>query len=115
MAVSERGGVVGIVFYNSFLKTGESPPTLEDIFKHTDHIVNLCGEDHVGIGTDLDGGNIKEFPKEVRRISELPLVAKYFLDRGYDRERVKKIMGANFLRVIKQNFSRVCDFNNGSH
>jgi membrane dipeptidase len=105
LAISERGGVTGIVFYNTFLKTGKNTPTLEDIFKHTDYIINLCGEDHVGIGTDLDGGKIEEFPKEIRQISSLPLVAQYFLEKGYTKERVKKIMGTNFLRVLKSNLS----------
>jgi len=105
LAISERGGVTGIVFYNTFLKTGKNTPTLEDIFKHTDYIINLCGEDHVGIGTDLDGGKIEEFPQEIRQISSLPVVAQYFLDKGYTEERVKKIMGSNFLRVLKSNLS----------
>ena len=90
LAISERGGVTGIVFYNTFLKTGKNTPTLEDIFKHTDYIINLCGEDHVGIGTDLDGGKIEEFPQEIRQISSLPVVAQYFLEKGYTEERVKK-------------------------
>ena len=103
MAIAERGGVIGIVFYNSFLKTGDKTPTLEDIFKHTDYIIKLCGEDHVGIGTDLDGGKIEEFPEEVRQISRLPAVAEYFFEKGYSKERVKKIMGCNFLRVLNSN------------
>ncbi len=105
-AISERDGVVGIVFYNSFLKTKNSPPTLEDIFKHTDYIIDLCGEDHVGIGTDFDGGRICEFPREINNISKLSLVTDYFLERGYSRERVEKIMGRNFLRVMKINLSK---------
>ena len=103
LEISGRGGVTGIVFYNSFLKTGDNAPTLEDIFKHADYIIELCGEDHVGIGTDLDGGKIEEFPEEIRQISKLPLVAEYFLEKGYSTERVKKIMGGNFLRVMKSN------------
>jgi len=105
-AISERDGVVGIVFYNSFLKTKDSPPTLEDIFDHTDYIINLCGENHVGIGTDLDGGRICEFPKEINRISKLSLVTNYFLERGYSRERVEKSIGRNVLSVMKINLSK---------
>ena len=106
LAISEKGGVTGIVFYNTFLKTGKDTPSLEDIFKHTDYIINLCGEDHVGIGTDLDGGKIEEFPKEMQHISSLPAVAKYFLEKGYSEERVRKIMGNNFLRVLKSNLGK---------
>lgn len=104
-AISDRGGVTGIVFYNDFLKTGNKPPTLEDIFKHTDYILDVCGEDHVGIGTDLDGARIKDFPQEVRQISKLPAVAEYFLAKGYTEELVGKIMGKNFLRVIESNLN----------
>lgn len=106
LEISGRGGVIGIVFYNSFLRTGKEAPTLEDIFKHTDYIINLCGEDHVGIGTDLDGGKIEEFPKEIREISKLPVVADYFLKKNYSLERIKKIMGGNFLRVMKSNLEK---------
>lgn len=104
-AISERGGVIGIVFYNDFLKTDSRPPSLEDIFKHTDYILDVCGEDHVGIGTDLDGARIKDFPQEVRQISKLPAVAEYFLAKGYTEELVSKIMGKNFLRVIESNLN----------
>ena len=105
LSISKRGGVIGIVFYNSFLKTNNSAPTLEDIYLHTDYIINTCGEDHVGIGTDLDGGNINEFPEEIRDISKLPKVAKFFLHKGYSEDRIRKIMGGNFLRVMKKNLA----------
>lgn len=104
-AISKRNGVIGIVFYNEFLKINNRFPTLEDIYAHTDHILNLCGEDHVGIGTDLDGAQIKDFPEEVRQISKLPLVSEYFLSKGYSEEVVSKIMGRNFLRVIENNLN----------
>ncbi len=102
-AISDRGGVIGIVFYNEFLKINSSPPTLEDIFKHTEYILNICGEDHVGIGTDMDGAGINDFPLEIRHISKLPLIAEYFLNKGYSNNLVSKIMGGNFYRAIKNN------------
>lgn len=103
LAISERGGVIGIVLYNQFLKTGDAEPTLEDVFAHADHMVNMCGEDHVGIGSDMDGARIEDFPKELRTISALPRIADYFLDKGYSEERVRKIMGGNFMRVMREN------------
>src|SRR5690606_3081375 len=48
--VAEKGGVVGIYFM-PFLKV-ESRPTADDVIAHIEHAVNVCGEDHVGIGTD---------------------------------------------------------------
>lgn len=105
-AIAERGGVVGLVLYNQFLKTGEGTPTLEDVFAHADHMVKLAGEDHVGLGSDMDGARIVDFPEELRRIADLPKIAGYFLERGYSEERVKKIMGGNFLRVMRENLGR---------
>jgi membrane dipeptidase len=103
LAISERGGVIGLVLYNDFLKTGIEDPTLEDVFAHADYIINLCGEDHVGIGSDLDGADVNDFPQEIRTVADLPKIAEYFLKKGYSEERVRKIMGGNFLRVLKEN------------
>jgi membrane dipeptidase len=103
-AIAERGGVIGIVLYNNFLKTGDTKATLEDVFAHADYMINLCGEDHVGIGSDLDGGNIDEFPDDIRKVSDLPKIAEFFLNKVYSEDRVKKIMGRNLLRALKENF-----------
>ncbi|MGQ0792879.1 MAG: dipeptidase [Deltaproteobacteria bacterium] len=103
LAVSKRGGVVGLVLYNYFIKKGGESPALEDIFIHADYIINLCGEDHLGIGSDLDGADARDFPKEIQTVADIPKIARYFLDRGYSEGRVRKIMGGNFLRVLREN------------
>ncbi|MCK5392435.1 MAG: dipeptidase [Deltaproteobacteria bacterium] len=102
-AISERGGVIGIVLYNYFLKIGEKTPTLEEVFAHADYMVNLCGEDHVGIGSDMDGARIEDFPQGLKTVADLPKIAEYFCDKGYSEDRVEKIMSGNFLRVLKTN------------
>ncbi|MYA47798.1 MAG: hypothetical protein F4214_00310 [Candidatus Dadabacteria bacterium] len=108
-AISERGGVTGVVFYGKFLRKGQGLATLEDIYAHIDHIINVCGEDHVGVGTDMDGAPIKDFPEEMRHIAELRTLPDYLLGKGYSRGVVEKIMGTNFLRVIKTNLEKVPD------
>ncbi len=108
-AISERGGVIGIVFYGKFLRKGEGCATLEDIYAHIDHIISVCGEDHVGVGTDMDGAPVNDFPEEMRHISKLPVLSEYLLAKGYPRGIVKKIMGTNFLRVIKTNLEEAPD------
>ena len=102
-AISRRGGVVGVVFYGAFLREGKQPPTLEDVYAHIDHMLNICGEDHVGIGTDMDGAPIKDFPKETRHVSKLPALSEHLLGKGYSTALVEKIMGKNFLRAIRKN------------
>ena len=71
--------------------------------------MGVCGEDHVGVGTDMDGAPIKDFPEEKRHISELPALSEYLLGKGYPAGVVEKIMGKNFLRVIKTNLEKVPD------
>ncbi|MFI5322853.1 MAG: dipeptidase [Thermodesulfobacteriota bacterium] len=103
LAISERGGVIGIVLYNQFLRTSDKTPSIEDVFAHTDYITRVCGEDHVGIGSDMDGARIEDFPEDLRKISDLPKIAEFFLEKGYSEIRVRKIMGGNFLRVMEKN------------
>ena len=105
LEISKRGGVIGIVLYNNFLKTTDDPPTLEDIYKHIDYMLNLCGEDHVGIGSDLDGAEIKDFPKEIRTIANLQKIPEYLSKKGYSDDLIKKISHDNFLRVIRNNLN----------
>jgi membrane dipeptidase len=74
-AVADRGGVVGIYFMPFLRASGQ--PHAEDLIRHLDHAVNLCGEDHVGLGTD--GG-----------ISGIKLDAKYAeFQRKFFEERQK--------------------------
>ncbi len=102
-AISKRGGVVGIVLYNLFLKTTEKVPTLEDVYAHTDYMIEIMGEDHVGIGSDMDGARIKDFPEGLKSIDKLQSIAEFFIAKGYSESRVKKIMSGNFLRVMGKN------------
>lgn len=102
-AIAERVGVIGLVLYNQFLKTTGKKPSLEDVFAHADHMIKLCGEDHIGIGSDMDGGKIDQFPEEVRTVADLQKIADFFLEKGYSEELIRKIMGGNFIRVLKEN------------
>lgn len=102
-AISERGGVAGIVLYNLFLKTTESAPTLEDVYAHADYMIEVMGEDHVGIGSDMDGARIEDFPEGLKSIDKLQSIAEFFIAKGYSESRVRKIMSGNFIRVMTDN------------
>jgi len=53
-AIAEQGGYFGVVAIPGFIR--DSPgATVEDVVRHIDHLVNICGIDHVGIGTDKAG------------------------------------------------------------
>src|SRR5439155_27312885 len=75
-------------------------PTLEMLIDHFDYVAKLIGVDHVGIGSDFDG--IKVTPKGMDDVTFLPNITIELRKRGYSEEDVRKILGGNFLRVLKE-------------
>lgn len=71
--------------------------TLKELVDHIDHVVALIGVEHVGIGTDFDGGGGVEGCNDV---SEMPNVTEELLRRGYSEEDIRKIWGGNIMRVL---------------
>jgi membrane dipeptidase len=67
---------------------------------HIDHIVSVAGIDHVGIGSDFDG--VGTLPQGLHDVSCFPNLTEELLRRGYDEEDVKKILGRNVLRVMRE-------------
>ncbi len=126
--VADRGGVTGI-FDLSYLGNYPAYPTLELYMRHLTHALDVCGEDHVGIGSDADIMAIDPSPAEradaekheaerhklgVAAPEELtfPIVAglngpdrwqvicRELLKRGYRERTVEKVLGSNFARVF---------------
>jgi membrane dipeptidase len=80
------------------MKTGLA--TLSDVADHVDHMVKVAGIDHVGIGSDFDG--ITSPPEGLNDISKMPSLVAVLLKRGYSEQDIKKILGGNYLRVIRE-------------
>lgn len=76
--------------------------TLKDLVDHIDFVVDLIGVDHVGIGTDFDGGGGIEGCDDV---SEMSNITEELLRRSYSEEDIQKIWGGNLMRVFK----KVCE------
>jgi membrane dipeptidase len=74
--------------------------TLADVADHIDHVRAVAGIDHVGIGSDFDG--IEHVPEGLEDVSTFPALTAELLRRGYDDEDVKKILGLNVLRVMRE-------------
>jgi membrane dipeptidase len=74
------------------------PPTMDDYVRHIDYVVNLIGIDHVGFGSDFDGGG--GIP-DIDDISMLPNLTVELLRRGYSRRDIEKFWGGNLLRVMR--------------
>lgn len=76
-------------------------PPLSLLIDHLDHLVKLAGIDHVGLGSDFDG--INSSPQQLDDVTNFPLITEELLKRGYSKKDVKKIMGGNFIRLLKAN------------
>ncbi len=74
--------------------------TLRTLADHIDHAVSIAGIDHVGIGSDFDGIGLT--PVGLADVTDLPLLTRELLRRGYTEPQIKKVLGENFLRVFRQ-------------
>ncbi len=70
------------------------------IVDHIDHIRDVAGIDHVGLGSDFDG--VPMLPAGMNGAEDLVLVTYEMLRRGYSEKDVKKVLGENFLRAFAQ-------------
>ena len=73
--------------------------TIEDVMRHIDHIVEVAGIDHVGLGGDFDG--VDTLPVGLEDVSTYPKITQLLLDRGYPPEEIRKILGQNLMRVMR--------------
>jgi len=76
-------------------------PPLSLLIDHIDYIVKLVGVDYVGLGSDFDGVNL--LPQQLDDVTSYPLITKALVERGYNKKDIRKILGGNFLRVLKAN------------
>jgi len=95
-AIADKGGVIQICLYTYFLRS-DGRSTVKDIVDHVDYIVKTVGIDHVGIGSDFDGGG---GVKGVNAANEMPQITIELLRRGYSEEEIAKIWGGNLMRVM---------------
>ena len=111
-----NGGVVMVTFVPEFIsaevreydalpaeqKRREPAPraTMAQVANHIDHIRKVAGINHIGIGSDFDG--ITTVPQNLEDVSKYPVLVAELLRRGYTKDDLKKILGQNVLRVMRQ-------------
>jgi membrane dipeptidase len=98
-SIAARGGVIGVVFYPTFLSASRTA-TIDTVIRHIDYIKNRVGVDCIAIGADYDG--IEIVPVGLEDVSKLPALTAALLRKGYSIEELHKILGGNYLRVFKQ-------------
>ena len=126
-ALADKGGVMGI-YMLPFLTPDDRQPLLADFMRHMVHALKVCGEDHVGIGTDtafftvtqneLDamkedeedrrrkgvgapGENRPPYIPDINTPRKLEFVADALLKHGYSARVAEKVLGLNFSRAFK--------------
>jgi membrane dipeptidase len=98
--IARRGGIVGVSFYARHLRTS-GKATLEDVVRHIVHHAKAAGgPEHVGLGTDLDGGfGAREAPLDrLTKLKELPARLRLH----FNRSQVDGIMGGNWLGFLER-------------
>ena len=120
--IAEHGGFIGVTMFAPFLKNGINS-TVDDYIEAIDYVINIAGEDCVGIGTDFTQGHDQEFfdmlthdkgyarrltdfgtiinPKGIRTLGEFPNLTATMLKHGWSESKIKKIMGENWVRILK--------------
>ena len=121
--IADRGGFVGVTMFPPFLSRGPQA-TVDDYVDAIDYIINLIGEEQVGIGTDFTQGWGPEFfkwithdkgrtrkltdfgeilnPKDIRTIGEFPNLTLAMVRKGWSETRIRRVMGENWLRVLHE-------------
>jgi membrane dipeptidase len=120
--IADHGGFVGVTMFAPFLRKGIDS-TIHDYAEAIEYVMNLVGEDAIGIGTDFTQGHGEDFfewltrdkgyareltrfgqvvnPQGIRTVGEFPNLTETLLKRGMPERVVRKVMGENWLRVLK--------------
>ena len=92
-----RGCLIGLNFYNAFLREDGCPGTLDDLWRHTAHFLELGAEGSLALGSDADGADLPPCLNSSRAFAGL---YQYFLDRGLSPDQADRILWKNALRFF---------------
>lgn len=99
--IAQKGGVIGVCFYNPFL-TSEGKSSASDIIDHIDYIANVAGINHVGIGTDFQPLEPDELPTNVKSLDDFENIFEGLRKSGYGEDEIAQVAGGNFINVMSK-------------
>lgn len=118
-AIAATGGVICVNFFAGFLTDAEKP-TIEHLADHLEYVVDLAGEDHVGLGSDfvaevfgekipacdrpvvIQGLDAEVFVPGLEGPAGMPLVTEVLQRRGLPEATIRKVLGENLIRVLSK-------------
>lgn len=87
-------------FYAEYRRRSPEPPaTLADVVRHCEHVREVAGIDHVGVGGDYDG--VEVLPQGLEDVTGYPRLLGALADRGWSDEDLARLAGGNILRVLR--------------
>lgn len=96
----ENGGVVMVTFVPSFVNEVGSDATLSDVADHIEHVRDVAGLEHVGLGSDFDG--IDSTPAGLEDVSTFPALLEELSRRGWSEDDLAALSGENMLRAMRE-------------
>ena len=121
--IVDHGGFVGVTMFASFLKRG-ADSTIDDFVEALEYVIDLVGEDRVGIGTDFTQGHGSDFfdwitrdkgtarklvdvgdvytPKGLETLRDYPNLTAALVRAGWDPSRIRKVLGENWLNLLRE-------------
>jgi membrane dipeptidase len=114
--LGDKGGVMGIAFLRPFV-TSKDKANVDDVIRHLEHVIQLIGIDHVGIGPDFvdyatnenqlllgekDPLGTELDTEGLENVTKVPAFTAALMKKGYSEEEIAKVLGGNFLRLFKK-------------
>ena len=98
-ALAKNGGVAQVCLLNAYINKDKAKASVTDAVEHIDHMVKVAGIDHVGVGSDFDGGGGLI---GCEADNDLIQITVKLIEKGYTEEEIAKIWGGNLMRVMRQ-------------
>jgi membrane dipeptidase len=101
-AIRDTDGMAGLNFATGFLRPDgrmDAATDIEVMIRHLDHMIEIAGESHVGLGSDFDGAII---PAAIGSAAGLPLLFEALSRHGYDRPLLEKLANGNWLSLLER-------------
>jgi len=107
--MAAKGGVMGVTMVRIFVRSG-GPATMEDVLDHIDHVANLAGVEHAGVGSDVDLDGRDSSARSTRRFDldginyakKIYDLTEGLIRRNYSSSDIELILGGNFKRALSE-------------
>ena len=101
LAINENKGLIGVTFAGQFLTEDYHDATLESVYAHIDHMLNLMGnDDHLGFGSDFDG--ISHPPRGLHGVQDYAPIVELLRQKNYSESTIEKITHKNVLNLLQK-------------